>query len=80
MKWPWKKEKETETERTPILCCTCGLVKTRQTKLTEFGLTFGLPKGQTTLLDFGLEMEEPEQNETTIQIGLHGKPRKYRGR
>jgi len=78
MKWPWKKE--TEKERVPILCCTCGLVKTRQTKLTEFGLTFELPKGQTTLLDFGLEMEEPEQKETTIQIGLHGKTKKYRSR
>ena len=48
MKWPWKKKDEPSEQKH---CCTCGGVITRQTKLTEFGLKFELPKGQKTLLD-----------------------------
>jgi len=35
--------------------------KMRQTKLTEFGMTFELPKGQTKLTDFCPEMIGEEE-------------------
>tara|TARA_R100000008_G_scaffold37419_1_gene21357 strand:- start:1971 stop:2201 length:231 start_codon:yes stop_codon:yes gene_type:complete len=69
---PWKKNKEIEE---PKICCTCGFRETRQTKLTEFGLKFELPKGQKTLVDYGLTFS----NETTERVGMHGRVRKYRG-
>lgn len=69
MKWPWKKKDEPSEQKH---CCTCGGVITRQTKLTEFGLKFELPKGQKTLLDYGLQMTP------TQRVGMQNEIRKYR--
>lgn len=77
-KWIWnrfmgKPKKEIMTSEP---CCECGLPKTRQTTLEEFGFKFPI-KGQTKLTDF-YDLFEPAPV-TMETVGIDGEPRKYRG-